>query len=313
LELELDFTAHTARARLDGGAWSSTHVINTDASQVVTVTISNLSTTSKNYFDDLGGINGIGSGDTAVFLNTPTDLQTLPDFQNWNLTWQNVSCDDCQVSVHYSIDETLLGTCDEFPYGSGAGYTECFNGDPRIYVDYGALYSLDNGTVNVFKNTPFVTGTEYFAQVVLKEDSTLGTNIIVSDVISFTIGVPEDDTPLLVECSTLDIFCHMRNLFNWAFIPSDDSLQALTSLTLADSAPFSYLYDLPNLYDDLFNQTSPALGVTVETSIGDLTLISADLIDNVPFQNEIYLIISAMIYFFTAMTLYRKILRVHDK
>lgn len=116
-----------------------------------------------------------------------------------------------------------------------------------------------------------------------------------------------------VECGTFEMFCHLKNWSIWLFGVSDSTLYKFSTLTLENSLPFSYIYDVDDLYDDLFGQTSATLGITFTTPAwGTVTLLSADMIDDVPFQDTLYTIISAILIFFTAMTLYRKIIRVHD-
>jgi hypothetical protein len=96
--------------------------------------------------------------------------------------------------------------------------------------------------------------------------------------------------------------------------PDSDSVSQFKTLTLSHSAPFSYLYDVPVLFQELFANTgSMAYSVSVNTgALGTISFISASQISAVPYSATIKLLLGYLLYFFTGMTLYRMLLKTHD-
>lgn len=263
---------------------------------------------SKNYYMEF-----VSTQTPSLIINTPINLSTVSDFQTWVVSWNNQPSGNKQIGVKYSDNLAKLEECETFPYGGGAGYTECINGSPNIFADYGIVISSINGVnASIQKNNGLVTGTTYYAQFALQENDGFGNNIAVSDIISFTVGVPSGDIPLVTSCSTFDIFCYLKNFAIWAFIPTSASLNQFATLTLENSLPFSYLYDMPVLYNDLFGQSSPALSISIPFLNGNITLISSTMLDNIPFKNTLYSILTGLLYIGTAMAIRRKILSIHS-
>lgn len=107
--------------------------------------------------------------------------------------------------------------------------------------------------------------------------------------------------------------CEIRNALKWAFVPDPQAINKFTTLTLEDRKPFSYIYDIDDLYDELFNAESVGnLDVSVDVpTFGEepiVLLTQADL-EEVPFADVIRALLSAMLYMFTAGTIYRLILK----
>jgi len=122
------------------------------------------------------------------------------------------------------------------------------------------------------------------------------------------------DANFYATCSSLDIFCHLKNVGIWMFSVRPSTLQAFSSLTLAESIPFVYFYDLGNLYDELFaNEGNMDFDISIDTAIGNISLISASALSAVPFAGLVKTILSYMMYFFTAFLIYRIIRGVHAK
>lgn len=119
--------------------------------------------------------------------------------------------------------------------------------------------------------------------------------------------------PVSSTCSAFDVGCYLENVISWTFGVSDSTLQSFNNLTLRNSLPFSYIYDLGNIYEELFSNGESDLDITITTGIGDITLISATQISNIPMANTIRTILGYLIYFFTIMTIYYRVIKVHDK
>ena len=74
------------------------------------------------------------------------------------------------------------------------------------------------------------------------------------------------------------------------------------------------MYDVGNVFNELFaNPGSMSYAVSASTPIGTINFISASAISAVPYASTIKTILGYMLYFFTAMTIYRLLLRVHNK
>jgi len=254
---------------------------------------------------------------TSITIDSPVDTTTLSDFPAWVVSWSGVVSPSgtTQTALHYSTDATLLATCEDFP--SVSGYATCINGNPHIYVDYGASFTgTGYSSVPIVKNTALVVGTTYYAQLVLQEDDPNGVLIDSSPIISFEIGVPTTGGLGLTSCTTFDIFCHLKNFGTWAFIPTPASLNQFSALTLENSLPFSYLYDIGNIYDELFGVcVTGCQSITVTsgtTAMGSVTFISASMLSSVPFASTLKTILGYLMYFFTAILIYRILIKSHS-
>lgn len=137
---------------------------------------------------------------------------------------------------------------------------------------------------------------------------------------STTIPVVPGVTPIeYVKCDTFDLACYISNAFQYLFTPSTDATTKFNSLTLASSSPFSYAYDFGKVYDELFNSaTTSVIGITVPfkyygSGSSTITIISAQMIENVPFAGFIRTLISWLLWFMFAQLVYMQIMKVHNK
>jgi len=166
---------------------------------------------------------------------------------------------------------------------------------------------------------PLTANHDYEYQVWLKDSSdnsiSAVTDFYAIDTYPGTTGIPPIEQETCDEGTIGNAFsigCHVRNALIWAFVPSSESLNQFTTLTLRDKKPFAYIYDVNTLYQELFDaDATENLDVSVDVpSFGsEITLLQQSDLEAVPFASTIKLIFSAMIYFFTAMTIYRTILR----
>lgn len=138
---------------------------------------------------------------------------------------------------------------------------------------------------------------------------------------------PLGSTPVVYAiCDTFDIGCYISNSGRFLFIPSSDSISQFSSLTLASSAPFSYVYDMGNLFDELFNtSTTTTLNFTIPFSFvghasSSITLISHDMLTNTtqypysaPVAIFIRYLITVLLWFGFAQFAWRQIMQVHNK
>jgi len=108
------------------------------------------------------------------------------------------------------------------------------------------------------------------------------------------------------------VICAFKNILNWAFLPSDASLQSFSDLTLENTFPFSYLYDVTNLYDEAFGGTATDFELTIPFGESEITIISTDMLEAISFQSLVRTIMGAIMIFMTAMLIYKRVMRIHD-
>jgi len=73
-------------------------------------------------------------------------------------------------------------------------------------------------------------------------------------------------------CSLTALGSCISEVFEWAFSPSDESLDAFSSLTLASSSPFGYMYDFPTMIDSIYNATGTPFALTMDFTDFQATL-----------------------------------------
>lgn len=137
-----------------------------------------------------------------------------------------------------------------------------------------------------------------------------------------SLGV--EDTPVTLSasssakaCGITDIGGCIYNAGVSLFAPTEISVNQFKTLTLASSSPFAYVYDLGNLYNDVFTQsTTTDITVTVGNlhfvpgASSTLTFISPAMISAVPFASKIKLILTALVWLLLAQTVYYRVLRM---
>lgn len=126
--------------------------------------------------------------------------------------------------------------------------------------------------------------------------------------------VYEVNTPAVSStCGTFEFGCHIESALSWFFGVNQNTLNRFGNLTLSNKIPFSYMYDIPNLYEELFNDTPQNINVAIAFGSSNLTLLSTEKLEEVPFQGLVRTTMGALMYFFLAMYLYNKLLKVHNK
>jgi len=158
-------------------------------------------------------------------------------------------------------------------------------------------------------------------------DTVTGESSEWSSTVSFGLGTTTISTstrgtlpgsPLPLDCGSLDIACHLKNAVVWLFYPSDDSTTQFSNLTLQNSFPFAYVYQIGDLRTELFSATSTATGtvsVAVPSPAGGtttITFLSASMIESVPYASTIKTIIGWLLWLMMIEYVYYRVIRVHD-
>jgi len=126
-------------------------------------------------------------------------------------------------------------------------------------------------------------------------------------------NLPGSPTP--IDCGTFDIGCYIKNGFVWLFYPDAQTVDKFQSLTLANSFPFSYAYEVDDLRNELFNASSTAtttVSVTVP-NFGTITFLSKSMMAAVPFASTVKTILGFILYLLAAEYIYYRLLKSHDK
>ena len=184
-----------------------------------------------------------------------------------------------------------------------------------VPIAYDCKPALVGTGLNYSCNISLSTDTHYLYSVYLI-DSSISTGVADSgNPYAFTTGfVYEVQTPPTSStCSTFDVGCYLENAISWTFGLSQDTLNQFNNLTLRNSLPFSYIYDMGTLYEELFNDTPQDIDISIAFgAFGNITLMSTDKLNAIPFHGMVRTILGAIMIFMTAMFLYREILGVHD-
>jgi len=238
-------------------------------------------------------------------------------------TWSSVALVDgvypstpvASTTVAYNV--VFSGT-----YNNSLSYDEIVFAisDLTDSMSIGQTYSLPliNGSGLPYSFTkPLTPNHDYEYQAWLRDSSDNSISAVTSFVDFSTSALVLDTpawTPETCDSIITDFGACIRNFVHETFYPSAESISQFTTLTLRNSAPFSYIYDMGTLYNELFaNGGTEEYAVSATTPLGDITFISADMIEDVPYSGFIKTILGYMMWFFTGMFIYRVILRVHNK
>jgi len=107
----------------------------------------------------------------------------------------------------------------------------------------------------------------------------------------------------------------LSDCMGYLFTPNEsirDKQVALQS-QVQGTFPFSYAYQIGTVRDRLFNSTTTAsTSISVPTPIGEITFLSKELMEAVPFASTIKSLLSAVMWFMVAFLIYRRVIKIHD-
>jgi len=107
----------------------------------------------------------------------------------------------------------------------------------------------------------------------------------------------------------------IRAVMQYLFVPDPNLISAFASLSLRDKFPFEYAYQMGDVYETLYtSDDGQELSIVVPTPIGDITFLNEGMIEAwEPIPSLINTTLAGIMWIMTALMLYRRILRVHDK
>jgi len=121
-----------------------------------------------------------------------------------------------------------------------------------------------------------------------------------------------DNSVLQETCSTWDFGCYVKNVLIWFFGVSDTTLQQFGTLSLTNRFPFSYIADIGVLYGEAFNQSADTFAISIDFLGHTFNLISTTQLEAISFQPLVRTVMGAILMFFCALFIYRKVIKVHD-
>lgn len=212
------------------------------------------------------------------------------------------------TAVRFSIAHRASST---IGYTQGIGIDNTISGTSTATATY---TGLADGTYDVLisfgnQGTP-ITGIRPFPDVYVYGSFTL-TNGTVS-----AVGSPEfyDKMAKLTgktyeTCGLTDLMGCLTNAGIFLFVPEQISMSKFTTLRtqLMERAPFVYVTDVVEAWDALFSGSGQTALVQAETPIGEITFISADMLNAVPFAPFIKQILGYLLWVMLAFTLYRRV------
>jgi len=168
---------------------------------------------------------------------------------------------------------------------------------------------------------PYVGNYSYRAKLY---DTNTGSSTSWTSSVAFALGTTTvatssyPDSPIDLNCATIDIACHIKSAGLWLFSPSGDSTSQFSNLTLRNSVPFCYIYDVGNLRTELFSAQQTATstvsvqirGFTQSTST--ITFLSRSMLEAVPYAGTIKTILGWLLYLMMIEYVYYRVIRVHD-
>jgi len=107
----------------------------------------------------------------------------------------------------------------------------------------------------------------------------------------------------------------INNSLRFLFTPSNSSINSLliTKDQIDQKIPFVYLGEIQTIANEVFNTPEgQTLDMTVSIFGSELTLISKQMIENVPYVDLLHDLIDASLWILFAMVMYRMALNVHN-
>ncbi len=120
------------------------------------------------------------------------------------------------------------------------------------------------------------------------------------------------------DLNILDVGGGIKCSLIYLFVPSNKSVEKFKNITLSNTFPFSYAYDMGKVRDELFTSIQTATSTIdihvsmVEGTTNTITIFSNDLLTSVPYSDTIRTILIWFIYIMLAELIYIRVIKSHD-
>jgi len=207
-----------------------------------------------------------------------------------------------------SVFETLSNLSGS---STGNGVTE-FDLSSLTHGTYDVLIQFSNIGANLgLSEQPFP---DAYVYLTIDLDPATGLSIVGDVEYYDKTTLPEPD--IYEDCSLGDLTCHLSNAGKALFLPSQESVANFITLqeSISGKFPFNYVSDFKDAFASLYT-TSATQSLTISVpfgSFGNITLLSADLINAVPFASTIRTILSYLLWIMLTVQIYRRTLRIFN-
>lgn len=180
---------------------------------------------------------------------------------------------------------------------------------------------------SISKNLGFLGNYTFKARL---KDSSNGSTTPWTSPVSFSLGTTTiatstSDTfpgaPLPIDCSSLDIACHLKNALVYIFYPSAESIENFKSLSedLKTKAPFVYVYQVGELREEMFGASTTPQSISLNFHIipghatSTLELLSKSKLEAVPFAGTVKTVLGWILILLGVEYIYYRVIRTHDQ
>jgi len=142
--------------------------------------------------------------------------------------------------------------------------------------------------------------------------STDGTNITSYTIDNISNGLIYDINAY-EECTLTNWSGCLNNSLRFLFVPDETVVSNITATydNMWSRAPFIYLTQIDDIITALFPNTGDSFAMIVETGIGNMTLMSSEMMENMPLHDEIRFMIESGMWIAFAFLMYQKTNNIH--
>jgi len=224
-----------------------------------------------------------GSGRPVQFrvfdpAGTVAPTTTIRSVVVWlNLLKTNVTVGDViTISLSGTIfSHTVTDTDMTLSLGASRGIPAIFLGtkniDPstNMYIEFTASWAGGTSTA-LYGSSDDNTWSTTTSQLKKSDDTSSGyfgladVHFALCDDATCEYESPLTAFALPEPCNTTDVGCQIARGLSSLFVPSDSTVEEFYALTFASSSPFGYLYELPDIYSDIFLSTSTDFVLSID-------------------------------------------------
>jgi len=259
--------------------------------------------------------------ETAVVSGTASttlvDIDYFLDLRDFN---QNNRPDTIQIYLSNS-DSTQVALYSKLilPLAAGASSTVATLRPTSYTGDYIGDTELPDGTYTAWIKFWNFSNQSYVFPTSVTVNFTISSGIVTaSEVVDQTDGLmPNNQDYQYQPCSIIEIGGCISNSFIYLFYPSEQSVDSFISIydTLSTKFPFAYFTDFNDSISSVFtSSTTATIAITVPFgTFGEIDLISAQQIEEVPYTDLIRTLLGALIWVMMAFTIYRRTQKIFNQ